>query len=201
MERILKEFKHDKVLLVYRCGSAAFGTYTENSDQDYVVVLRDFNGITHRIDPESKKEFFIFGLNFWKDKMEYDEDLNEYYTAFNDELLSFPDTVEFIDDEIKPLVKQYVDEFPTRIHKWLHEVVLYFSRFVALGGMEKKFYHLVRIKHIVERYNKTGVLSLELSPEVKQWLLEYKTATDREQYRGQIHTALNYLKRETEVAR
>lgn len=201
MDKILKEFKHDKVLLVYKCGSAAFGTYTDNSDQDFVVVLRDFKGLTHRSDIDNKCEYFIFGLPFWKDKFEYDEDLNEYYKAFNDELLSFPESVVYIDDEIKPLVDRYVEEFPTKLHEWLKEVVLYFSRFIALGGMEKRYYHLVRIKHIVERYKKTGILSLELSPDIKKWLVEYKTAANREQYAEVIHEALNYLKNELEVAK
>lgn len=199
MRKILKEFRHDKVLLVYKCGSYAFGTYGENSDNDYVVVLRDFRGLTHRNDEETHSEYFIFGLLFWKDKMEYDEDLAEYYLAFNDEILSFPESIVYIDDEIKPLVEQYVSEFPSKIRNWLKAVVAYFTRFVMLGDMEKRFYHLVRIKHIVERYKKTGRLSLELSPEVSKWITDYKSATDKEVYRKDIHDALNYLKKEVEV--
>lgn len=198
MDKILKEFKHDKVLLIYKCGSYAFGTSGENSDKDYVVVLRDFRGLTHRSDEERKSEYFIFGLAFWKDKMEYDEDLAEYYMAFNDEVLSFPESIVFIDDEIKPLVEQYRDDFPKQINKWLKAVVVYFTRFVMLGGMEKRYYHLVRIKHIIERYKRTGVLSLDLSPEIAEWIGEYKKASNREQYSEKIIDALNYL---TEVAR
>lgn len=199
MKKILKEFKHEKVLLVYKCGSYAFGTCGESSDHDYVVVIRDFKGLTHRSDSETHSEYFIFGLPYWKGKMEYDEDLAEYYMAFNDEVLSFPESIVYIDDEIKPLVNQYVAEFPSQIKKWLKAVVAYFTRFVLLGDMEKRFYHLVRIKHIVERYKKTGTLSLELSPEVSEWIAEYKNAADKEQYKKDIHEAFNYLKKEAEV--
>lgn len=199
MEKILKEFRHDKVLLIYKCGSYAFGTCGENSDHDYVVVLRDFNGLSHRSDEETKSEYFIFGLEFWKDKMEFDDDLAEYYMAFNDEILSFPESIVYLDDEIKPLVEKYKADFPSKIKQWLRAVVAYFSRFVLLGGLEKRFYHLVRVKHIIERYKKTGVLSLELSGEIADWIKEYKAATDREVYRKEIYESLNYLKNEVEV--
>ncbi len=199
MKNILKEFKHDKVLLIYKCGSYAFGTSNANSDHDYVVVVRDFKGLTHRSDEETKSEYFIFGLAFWKDKMEYDEDLAEYYMAFNDEVLSLPESIVYIDDEIKPLIEEYKADFPNHLKQWLNAVVAYFSRFVFLGDMEKSFYHLIRVKHIIERYKKTGVLSLELSADIAKWIKEYKSATDKEVYRQEIFEALNYLKNEVEV--
>lgn len=199
MKNILKEFKHDKVLLIYKCGSYAFGTSNANSDHDYVVVVRDFKGLTHRSDEETGSEYFVFGLSYWKDKMEYDEDLAEYYMAFNDEVLSFPESIVYIDDEIKPLIEEYKTDFPNHLKQWLNAVVSYFGRFVSLGDLEKSFYHLIRVKHIVERYEKTGVLSLELSHDVAEKITAYKSATDRDQYRQEIHDALNYLKNEAEV--
>ena len=57
MEFIKNEFIDDEVLLMYRCGSYAFGTSNENSDEDYIVVLKDFKGMTHR--NNEKKEYFI----------------------------------------------------------------------------------------------------------------------------------------------
>ena len=45
MEFIKKTFKKDTILLIYKCGSYAFGTSNELSDEDYIVVLKDFNGL------------------------------------------------------------------------------------------------------------------------------------------------------------
>lgn len=131
--------------------------------------------------------------------MEFDEDLAEYYIAFNDEVLSFPESIVYIDDEIKPLIEEYKADFPNHLKQWLNAVVSYFARFVSLGDLEKSFYHLIRVKHIVERYEKTGILSLELSHDVAEKIAAYKSATDRDQYRQEIHDALNYLKNEVEV--
>ena len=69
MEFIKQQFRRDEVLLFYKCGSYAFGTSTDISDEDYVVVLKEFKGITHR--SKGKKEYFIFGLEEWQEKQEF----------------------------------------------------------------------------------------------------------------------------------
>lgn len=197
MQEILKEFKHDKILLIYRCGSRAFGTSTDNSDEDYVVVLRDYRGLTHRSNGVS--ECFVFGLPFWKDKMEFDDSLADYYLMNNDEILGFPESIVFIDDEIKPLVEEYRSKFEVNYKKWLKSVVNYHSYFLSLGTLEKRFYHLIRIRHIIENYKKSGVFSLKLTKEVTQRILDYKEATNRDKFKNEIFDALEYLRQEAEV--
>ena len=196
MEKILKEFRHEKVLLIYRCGSHAFGTTTDKSDEDFVVVLKDFKGLMHM--GGDGKEYFIFGLPFWRDKMEFSDDLAEYYEVHNDEIFSFPNTILYIDKEIEPLIEEYRAKFLDNYKVWLTKVVRYFARFIELGDYEKRYYHLVRIKHIIENYKTTGTFSLELSPEVIEWIAAYKAETDRIKYKAVIDDALRYLKEESE---
>ena len=196
MEKILKEFRHEKVLLIYRCGSYAFGTTTDTSDEDFIVVLKDFKGLMHMGD--EGKEYFIFGLPFWKDKMEFSDDLAEYYEVHNDEIFSFPHTVLYIDKEIEPLIEEYRARFLDNYKVWLTKVVRYFARFIELGDYEKRYYHLVRIKHIVENYKTTGTFSLELSPEIIEWIKAYKAEENRVIYKAVIDDALQYLKEESE---
>lgn len=197
MEKILNEYRHEKVLLIYRCGSYAFGTSTDKSDEDFVVVLRDYKGIIHT--GEDGKEYFIFGLPFWKDKMEFRDELAEYYEVHNDEIFSFPDTILYCDKEIEPLIEEYKVKFLDNYKVWLRKVVKYFSRFIALGDYEKRYYHLIRIRHIVENYKATGSFSLELSPEVLEWIKTYKADSDRQKYKRVIKEALEYLRKEAEV--
>ena len=196
MEKILKEFRHEKVLLIYRCGSYAFGTTTDTSDEDFIVVLKDFKGLMHMGD--EGKEYFIFGLPFWKDKMEFSDDLAEYYEVHNDEIFSFPHTVLYIDKEIEPLIEEYRARFLDNYKVWLTKVVRYFARFIELGDYEKRYYHLVRIKHIVENYKTTGTFSLELSPEIIEWIKAYKAEENRVIYKAVLDDALQYLKAESE---
>ena len=197
MEKLLKEFRHEKVLLIYRCGSYAFGTTTDQSDEDFVVVLKDFKGLMHM--GGDGKEYFVFGLPFWKDKMEFSDDLADYYEVHNDEIFAFPNTILYIDKEIEPLIEEYRAKFLDNYKVWLKKIVLYFSRFIALGDYEKRYYHLVRIKHIVENFKKTGIFSLELTPEITEWISAYKAESERVKYKAVIDDALAYLKRESEL--
>mgnify|MGYP000945135285 FL=1 len=47
METIKSLFPGSKLLLLYRCGSKAFGTDNEFSDNDYIAVIDNFKGMTY----------------------------------------------------------------------------------------------------------------------------------------------------------
>ena len=192
MENIKKVFKKDTVLLFYRCGSYAFGTTNENSDEDYVVVLKDFNGLTHF--NVGKKEYFIFGLDTWIEKQEFSDDYDTYYEIFNDEVLSFPNSIIYQDDSIKELVEKFKNEFKDKYKIWLQKVVAHFEFYIKLGTINKPMYHLIRIKHIIENYEKFGSFSLDLSKEVKSLIDEFKKTEDKTSYEYIIKDALIYLK-------
>ena len=55
-------------------------------------------------------------------------------------------------------------------------------------------YHLIRIKHIIENYEKFGSFSLDLSKEVKSLIDEFKKTEDKTSYEYIIKDALIYLK-------
>ena len=58
---------------------------------------------------------------------------------------------------------------------------------------------MIRIRHIVENYKATGSFSLELSPEILEWIKVYKTDSDKQKYKRVIKDALEYLRKEAEV--
>ena len=192
MENIKKLFKKDKILLIYRCGSYAFGTTNENSDEDYIVVLKNFNGLSHY--EVGKKEYFIFGLDEWIEKQEFSDDYDEYFEIFNDEVLAFPNNIIYQDESIKELVDQFKNEFKDKYKIWIKKVVKYFDSIIKLNTINKQMYHLIRIKHIIENYEKFGSFSLDLSKEVIEWINEFKQAENKKLYRDTIVEALTYLK-------
>lgn len=194
MENIKRSFKKDTILLIYRCGSYAFGTSNENSDEDYVVVLQNFNGLTHLT--EGKKEYFIFGLEAWKDKQEFSDEYAEYYEIFNDEVLSFPDSIIYLDDSISELVRKYQIEFKDKYKIWLNKVISHFEFYLNLKIINKQMYHLIRIKHIIENYKVSGSFSLDLSKEVLSFIDKYKRENDKSKYKKEIEEAFIYLKNE-----
>lgn len=191
MDFIKQQFRRDEVLLIYRCGSYAFGTSTEISDEDYVVVLKNFKGITHS--SNGKKEYFIFGIEEWKEKQEFSDKYDEYYLIFNDEVLAFPESIIYANESVKDLVEKYKNEFASKYKLWLKNVVSHFRFYFGIGDVNKSMYHLVRIKHLVENYKTTGVFSLKLSKEVNDWILEFKKAQNKIPYRQTLYDALVYL--------
>ena len=191
MDFIKQQFRRDEILLIYKCGSYAFGTSTDVSDEDYVVVLKDFKGITHS--SNGKKEYFIFGLEEWKEKQEFIDKYDEYYLIFNDEVLAFPDSIIYAHESIQDLIEKYKNEFALKYKLWIKNVVSHFKFYFGIGDVNKSMYHLIRIKHIVENYKTTGAFSLDLSKEVHEWILEFKKAQNKAPYRQTLYEALVYL--------
>ena len=191
MEFIKQQFRRDEVLLIYKCGSYAFGTSTDKSDEDYVVVLKDFKGITHS--SNGKKEYFIFGLEEWKEKQEFSDKYDEYYLIFNDEVLAFPESIIYAHESIQDLIEKYKNEFALKYKLWIKNIVSHFKFYFGIGDVNKSMYHLIRIKHIVENYKTTGAFSLDLSKEVHEWILEFKKAQNKAPYRQTLYEALVYL--------
>lgn len=194
MEYIKKEFIDDDILLMYRCGSRAFGTSTGESDNDYVVVLRDFKGTAHRAN--GKDEYFVFGLSAWKRKMEFSDYYDEYLEAHNDEIMAFPNNVICIDDSMKKNVEDYKKSFTGKMKTWLKKVCSHYEFILGLEDLSKSLYHLVRIRSIVERYKATGSFSLELDDNTLAWILDYKKASNREPFKRKIKETFEYLKKE-----
>ena len=197
MEIVSQAFKNDKVLLLYKCGSYAFGTATDKSDEDYVVVLKDFKGLTHL--SYGKKEYFVFGLEDWKAKQEFSDEIDEYFEIFNDEVLAFPYNILNKDESMDDLIEFYKSNFASNYKKWINKVVSYFRFYYDLGDINKNMYHLLRIRFMVENYLKTGSFSLELSEEVLNKIFNFKASTDKETYRNEINRALIYLSNLKEV--
>lgn len=199
MDFIKQVYSKDTILLMYKCGSYAFGTSNDKSDEDYVVVLKDFKGMTHLTN--GKKEYFIFGLQAWKDKQDFSDNYDEYYEIFNDEILAFPSSIIYKDDSMNSLIEHYRNSFESNYKKWIKKVVEYFRFYYRLGDLNKNMYHLIRIRHIVENYLDTGSFSLELPKEVLNKILDYKSSTNREVYRSEINQALVYLSNIEEVTK
>ena len=195
MENIKKHYSYDNILLMYKCGSSAFGIITEKSDLDYVVVLKDFKGTDHfQVDDN---EYFVFGIKQWISKMEFENHLPPYYMMFNDEVLAFPDNVVFLADEFNEVFNKYKDrDFKTVYKKWLKTNISYFEEYLLRGIFTKTLYHIFRIKDMIERFNKTGSLSLSISPEVKQLIDEYKSSDDFSKYKNKLLNDFNVIKQE-----
>lgn len=193
METIKSLFPDSKLLLLYRCGSKAFGTDNEFSDNDYIAVIDNFKGMTYIKEEES--EYFVYDLETWKKKITFDDSISEYHEVFNfDEILTFDTAVVHADDVVKPLLEELKKNYLTYYNKWIKRIVDYFDFYIGMGGLNKNFYHLLRFRTIVGNYKKSGSFSLDLGDR-KAHILDYKNG-NREPFRKEINEALKYFKKE-----
>lgn len=193
MDWIKSIFPDSNVLLYYRCGSKAFGTDNENSDSDFIAVIDNFKGMTYI--KEDDKECFVYDLETWKKKITFDDSISEYHEVFNfDEIFTFDTSIIYVDDSVKPFIKELKENYLIYYDKWVKRVVDYFDFFIGMGGLNKNFYHLLRFRTIVGNYKKSGSFSLDLGSK-KSHILRYKNG-DREPFRKEINQAINYFKKE-----
>lgn len=171
-----------------------FETKDEESDEDFIVVLKNMKGCTHL--NEGKKEYFIFGINDWKKKMEFSDDYANYYEIFNDEIMAFPNNVVYMNDSFKEIVKSYQETFTSKLSTWLKKVYSYFIFYYELGDLNKNMYHLIRISYIVKNYETACSFSLYLDEETETFIRKFKRSENREAYRNIIRETLGFIKKE-----
>lgn len=195
MENIKKQYPYDDILLVYKCGSSAFGIVTDKSDLDYVVVLKEYKGFDHF--QVNDNEYFVFGIKQWIAKMEFADNLPPYYTMFNDEILAFPESIVYLADEFKSTVDKYVNrDFKNVYKKWLCTNVEYFEDYLLRNICTKSLYHIFRVKNMIERYKKNGVFSHDMSNETRELINEYKSSDDFSKYKNKLLNDFNVIKQE-----
>src|SRR5690554_6135853 len=85
---MLQQFKNNKILLAYYGGSTAYGTRISSSDKDIIVVLEDLNGVQHISNSEQGIEYYVFGKDYFMQKMEFDDEVTPYLKLFNDDILA-----------------------------------------------------------------------------------------------------------------
>ena len=88
-----------------------------------------------------KKEYFIFGLDDWKEKQDFSEHYDEYFLIFNDEVLAFPESIIYVHESVQDLVEKYKNEFASKYKLWLKYVVSHFKFYFGIGDVNKSMYH------------------------------------------------------------
>lgn len=108
--------------------------------------------------------------------------------------MAFPNNIIYQDESIKELIDKFKNEFKDKYKIWIKKVVKYFDSIIKLNTINKQMYHLIRIKHIIENYEKFGSFSLDLSKEVIEWIDTFKKAENKKVFKNTIVEALVYLK-------
>ena len=192
---MLIEFKDNKILLAYYGGSNAYGTTTNMSDKDIIVVLDDMKGYRHVIKESEKIEYFVFGKDYFIQKMEFDETVSLYQRVFGDDILYVKEPI-ILD---KSFAKTY-EKYRTRnlrefIYKYLKSVIDYYEIYIDYG-LRKNMYHLYRIEEQVKYYVETGEFSTTISEEALEKMLVFKEnyKSNNDETRCEFKRIIEYLK-------
>ena len=193
---MLKEFKNKKILLAYYGGSTAYQNKTEMSDTDVIVVLDDLEGALHITNEEKQIEYYVFGKNYFLNKMDFDEEVTPHLKIFNDDILANIDPI-ILDDSFKEIYLKYKNrDFKEYLKPYLEAIIEYYEVFLVDGSLKKNLYHLYRIEEQVQRYLETGEFKIEPGGETLEKILVFKEnfKTNAPGFVKELLAILNYLK-------
>ena len=74
-----------KVLAIYRCGSVLHGVEKDDSDRDFIVILKNYNDV--RLCKVDNADYFLFGVNKFKQAVNFDRRIADYYLIWLDNTL------------------------------------------------------------------------------------------------------------------
>ena len=188
-------FPTSKILLVYYCGSIAYGLQDKDSDEDVTVVLDNFNGNIHlNLD---KVDLFVFSRERFIQRQYFDETITAYHRASADNLMSIDENMIYLD----PI---FVDELDTvRDCDSKHFMLKHLEAQIDYGKMRfelnknlKSHYHIFRIRGMIDNYDKTGHYNLTVLETWYTKMIEYKRNWDNEigqTYLKELEEELQYL--------
>ena len=194
--QIVREtFPNNKVLLIYYCGSVAYGLEDELSDIDVTVVLEDFRGHVHLC--LGSLDIFAYGQAIYQKREALDSSIPLYYRASIDDLLSKQDNLIYLNESYRCEYDRYKNVDLTR------KLGLFLSSFIELNEMrlslpdpQKSHYHILRIRGILDHLDRFGKYDLEVNEPWNSMMKEYKKNWNTEigiNYMPLIREQLNYI--------
>lgn len=158
----MMEFLNHKILAKYKAGSDAFGFSGGDSDHDHVMILADYHGpnVIH----DEGEDIFLYGLEDYKKRLDFSDELPDYFVIYNINTFHALDNIEVIDpgfeDEFKKIIQI---DWASHLKEYLKRCIDYFSRYVEFKAMNKNLYHLYQIRGYLDNYAKKGVFGGDLS--------------------------------------
>ena len=194
--RIIKGvFPGTEILLLYYCGSVAYGLDDENSDKNVNVVLDNFRGLIHL--NLAEYDVFAYSKETFIDRQRFHEGIIPYYRAAADDLLSLDRTLIYLN----PSFEETLNELLTYNHKELMlnhlTVELQYGRMrYEISPYFKSHYHIFRFRGMIEHFKKTGIYELVVEEPWKTYMIEYKRNWDNDighRYKELLEEQLEYL--------
>ncbi len=180
MERIEKIF-NTTILCAFKCGAHAYDLITEYSDTDVVVIVDDNNTFRHIGKEESedgRTEYFIFGKSYFKSLHEIGEDTHDFCLVHSDCILALKDNPELIlklDDSYKEEFEEIMNrDWKLTLADFLKRFTAYFRMLLIPDLTAKRYYHIYRMRAMLDNLDKTGEFNLSYAEPYKTLMIDYK---------------------------
>lgn len=196
IERLIKT----KVLCMFEGGSYAYGLESDNSDHDIMVIIDDDISLVYLPFFESttgKEEYFIMGKNYFQKIHNFDEDTNSFIASFADNILGVHNNgnLIYLDENYKQEFEELaLRKWENRLPLFLHRFVSYFRLIMTKDINLKRYYHIYRLRAMLDNLDLTGSFNLNYVEPYKSKMLEYKKNYLKQTAKiDEFHKLLDYI--------
>ena len=192
---IKRTFPNTEILLIYYGGSKAYGLDENTSDIDVTVVLKGFRGILHLF--IGKYDLFVFSKEDFIKRQQFDDSIIAYHRQAADNVLGIKSNEYYLNPEFSKELENMISNVDNSFVCNLIDALLIYSKSVfEVNRKSKAFYHLYRVRGMIEHYMQTGVFDLIVDEPWKSKMIEYKAnyKTNQEaNYEEEIVFLFEYL--------
>ncbi|MGI6714553.1 MAG: hypothetical protein ACOX3K_05895 [Bacilli bacterium] len=184
-----------KVLAIYRCGSVLHGVEKDDSDRDFIVILKNYNDV--RLCKVDNADYFLFGVNKFKQAVNFDRRIADYYLIWLDNTLIAKENTLFVDESFKEEYYALINiDWKKHFKVWLRINYEYFSACFDGHINEKTLYNLYRLRSLLVHYENTRKFEYYLSAEDKALIIDYKNKKENlEKHYANFKTIFAFIKK------
>lgn len=184
-----------KVLAIYRCGSVLHGVEKDDSDRDFIVILKNYNDV--RLCKVDNADYFLFGVNKFKQAVNFDRRIADYYLIWLDNTLIAKENTLFVDESFKEEYYALINiDWKKYFKVWLRINYEYFSACFDGHINEKTLYNLYRLRSLLVNYENTRKFEYYLSAEDKALIIDYKNKKENlEKHYANFKTIFAFIKK------
>lgn len=190
---ILNMFTGNEVMFAYYCGSISYQTADEKSDIDVTVVLQDFNGLIHT--NLGNVDIFCYGYNTFVKRQAMSEDIPLYNLIYADDIIEAKEHLIYLNPSFE---KEFNDvlsnDFSKVLPKFLDAYINYYDLIIKQDKeVVKRAYHIIRIKGIIENYQKTGKYEIKVAKKWHDKIIDLKQNWQEKDKQETLDELLKYL--------
>ena len=192
---IQETFPITKILLIYYGGSKAYGLDENTSDIDVTVVLEGFRGILHLF--IGKYDLFVFSKEDFIKRQQFDDSIIAYHRQAADNVLGIKTNEYYLNPEFSNELESMISNVDhTFVCNLIDALLIYSKSVFEVNKKSKAFYHLYRVRGVIEHYIQTGMFDLIVDEPWKSKMIDYKAnyKTNTEaNYEEEIVSLFEYL--------